>query len=500
VYNTSSPEQIEYLLANSKSRIVVCDTDHADRLSAVAANIEYLVCVDGQPDGMRSLAEVEANPLPEFDFEASWRSVRPDDVLTLIYTSGTTGQPKGVELTHANLLAETRACQEVFELRFGDRITSYLPSAHIADRLSCHYIQLAYGTEVTCVRDTRAIVTALPAVRPTVWVAVPRIWEKLKVAIEKALPAMTDGTRALQVGLRKVRIEQDGQPVPDDVAADYRRAEQSVFAPLRARFGMDEMRWAMSGAAALNATVLEFFLALGVPVCEIWGMSETVGAATANPPERIKVGTVGRPLPGVQLRIADDGEALLRGPIVMRGYRNDPGRTAEVMTEDGWLHTGDIVTQDDEGYVTIIDRKKELIINAAGKNMSPSNIEGTIMAACPAIGNMIVIGDARPYNVALIVLDPDVAAAISAQLNLDGATPAQLAANPSIRSLIDSGVDAGNQKLSRVEQIKRYRILPEFWRPGGQELTPTMKLRRRSIIEKYTAEIERLYDSVASAS
>jgi long-chain acyl-CoA synthetase len=500
VYNTSSPEQIEYLLANSKSRIVVCDTDHADRLSAVAANIEYLVCVDGQPDGMRSLAEVEANPLPEFDFEASWRSVRPDDVLTLIYTSGTTGQPKGVELTHANLLAETRACQEVFELRFGDRITSYLPSAHIADRLSCHYIQLAYGTEVTCVRDTRAIVTALPAVRPTVWVAVPRIWEKLKVAIEKALPAMTDGTRALQVGLRKVRIEQDGQPVPDDVAADYRRAEQSVFAPLRARFGMDEMRWAMSGAAALNATVLEFFLALGVPVCEIWGMSETVGAATANPPERIKVGTVGRPLPGVQLRIADDGEALLRGPIVMRGYRNDPGRTAEVMTEDGWLHTGDIVTQDDEGYVTIIDRKKELIINAAGKNMSPSNIEGTIMAACPAIGNMIVIGDARPYNVALIVLDPDVAAAISTQLNLDGATPAQLAANPSIRSLIDCGVDAGNQKLSRVEQIKRYRILPEFWQPGGQELTPTMKLRRRSIIEKYTAEIERLYDSVASAS
>jgi long-chain acyl-CoA synthetase len=484
VYNTSSPEQIEYLLANSQSRIVVCDTDHAERLSTV--DIEHLVCVDGQPDGMRSLADVEAEPLPGFDFDATWRSVRPGDVLTLIYTSGTTGNPKGVELTHANLLAESRACQEMFAMRFGDRITSYLPSAHIADRLSCHYSQLAYGTEVTCVRDTRAILAALPEVRPTIWVAVPRIWEKLKLAVEMALHAMTDpeeqrlNTWALQVGLRKVGLERDGRPVPEDLAAAYHKADELVFAALRARFGFDEMRWAMSGAAALNPSVLEFFLALGVPVCEIWGMSETVGAATANPPERIKVGTVGRPLPGVELRIADDGEALLRGPIVMRGYRNDPERTADVLSDDGWLRTGDIVTQDDDGYVTIVGRKKELIINAAGKNMSPSNIEGTIMAACPDIGNIVVFGDGRPYNVALIVLDPDMA---------------QAAADPALQSIIEAGVAAGNRKLSRVEQVKRYRILPEFWQPGGQELTPTMKLRRRSIAEKYAGEIEQLYSA-----
>jgi long-subunit acyl-CoA synthetase (AMP-forming) len=283
--------------------------------------------------------------------------------------------------------------------------------------------------------------------------------------------------------------------VPDDLAADYRKADQLVLSALRTQFGFDQMRWAMSGAAALTPSVLEFFLALGVRVCEIWGMSETVGAATANPPDRIKVGTVGRPLPGVELRTADDGEALLRGPIVMRGYRNDPDRTAEVLTGQGWLHTGDIVTQDDDGYVTVIDRKKELMINAAGKNMSPINIEGTIMAACPAIGNMIVIGDGRPYNVALIVLDPDFAAAISAKLDLDDATPAELASNAAIRAIVDTGIQAGNEKLSRVEQIKRYRILSEFWEPGGQELTPTMKLRRRAIAEKHADEINGLYES-----
>jgi long-subunit acyl-CoA synthetase (AMP-forming) len=307
-------------------------------------------------------------------------------------------------------------------------------------------------------------------------------------------------TWALETGLRKVRTEQGGQPVPDDLAADYCKADQLVFSALRTQFGFDQMRWAMSGAAALTPSVLEFFLALGVRVCEIWGMSETVGAATANPPGRIKVGTVGRPLPGVELRIAEDGEALLRGPIVMRGYRNDPDRTAEVLSEDGWLHTGDIVTEDDEGYVTVIDRKKELIINAAGKNMSPTNIEGTIMAACPAIGNMIVIGDRRPYNVALIILDPEVAAAISAKLDLGDATPAKLANNPAIRSIVDAGIQAGNEKLSRVEQIKRYRILPEFWQPGGQELTPTMKLRRKAIAEKYADAVDQLYLAAAQST
>jgi long-chain acyl-CoA synthetase len=499
VYNTSSPEQIEYMLAHSGSRVVVCEKDLTDRLTSARADVEHLVCVDGEPTGAVSLAQVEATPQPGFAFDATWRSVQPGEVLTLIYTSGTTGPPKGVELTHANLLAELRACQEVFDLRFGDRITSYLPSAHIADRLSCHYGQLTHGTEVTCVSDTRAIIAALPEVRPTVWVAVPRIWEKLKVAIEAQVHSETDPSTkqltmwALEVGVAKVRTEQADHPVPAELAADYRKADQLVFAALRHQYGFDQMRWAMSGAAALTPSVLEFFLALGVNVCEIWGMSETVGAATVNPPDRIKVGTVGRPLPGVELRIADDGEALLRGPIIMRGYRGDPRRTAEVLSDDGWLRTGDIVTQDDDGYVTVVGRKKELIINAAGKNMSPANIEGTLMAACSAIGNIMVVGDGRPYNVALIVLDPQVSAAIGGKLNLADTSPAALATHPAITSLVDAGVQAGNAKLSRVEQIKRYRILPDIWEPGGPQLTATMKMRRGSIAEQYTADIDQLY-------
>ena len=498
IYNTSSPEQIEYLLGHAGSRVVVCEQQFLPQLRAAATPIERIVCVDGQADATISLDQLEEGGDPDFDFDTAWRSVQPNDVLTLIYTSGTTGPPKGVELTHANLLAEIRGCEQIFGIQRGDRITSYLPSAHIADRLSCHYLQMTHGTQVTCVRDTRVIATALPDTRPTIWVAVPRIWEKLKLAMETRIATETDAVirnrtlQAIDIGLRKVRTEQAGQPVSQDLAAEHRTADRQVLAPLRAELGLDQVRWAMSGAAALAPEVLEFFLALGIPVCEIWGMSETVGAATVNPPGKIKIGSVGVLLPGVQLRIADDGEALLRGPIVMRGYRDDPRRTKEALDDEGWLRTGDIVTQDDDGYVTIVDRKKELIINAAGKNMSPTNIENTLKAACPALGTVVVIGDRRPYNVALMVLDQDVTTAIAHQHRITDASSAGLAAHPVITDLVQAGVESANSKLSRVEQIKRFRILPDIWPPGGDELTATMKLRRRNIIAKYATTIDSL--------
>ena len=501
IYNTNPSEQIEYQLTHAGSRVVVCEQQFLPQIRAAATPIEHIVCVDGPVDTTIGLDELEAAGQPDFDFDATWRAVQPSDVLTLIYTSGTTGPPKGVELTHANLLAEIRGCEEIFDIRRGDRITSYLPSAHIADRLSCHYLQMTHGTQITCVADTRGIAAALPDARPTIWVAVPRIWEKLKLAIDTRIRTGTDDairTRALNAidtGLRKVRTEQAGQPVPQDLAAEYSTADRQVLGPLRAELGLDQTRWAMSGAAALAPEILEFFLALGIPVCEIWGMSETVGAATVNPPGNIKIGSVGVPLPGVQLRIADDGEALLRGPIVMRGYRNDPQRTTVAFDDDGWLHTGDIVTQDDDGYVTIVDRKKELIINAAGKNMSPTNIENTLKAACPALGTVVVVGDRRPYNVALMVLDEDVSTAIAHRHHIADTSPDGLAAHPLITELVQAGVEAANAKLSRVEQIKRFRILPDTWQPGGDEITATMKLRRKNIATKYAATIDSLYDN-----
>ena len=238
---------------------------------------------------------------------------------------------------------------------------------------------------------------------------------------------------------------------------------------------------------------MEFFLAIGVNLCEIWGMSELTGLATVNPPDRNKIGTIGPAAMGIEVKLADDGEIMARGPIVMKGYRKDPARTAETITADGWVITGDIGTMDEDGYLTIVDRKKELIINLAGKNMSPTNIENSIKAACPLIGGIIAIGDNRPYNVALIALDPDAGTAYAERVGLSDACGAALAGDPGVQEIVAAGVAAGNAKLSRVEQIKKYEILSTFWEPGGTELTPTMKLRRKPINEKYADRIESLY-------
>jgi long-subunit acyl-CoA synthetase (AMP-forming) len=283
-----------------------------------------------------------------------------------------------------------------------------------------------------------------------------------------------------------VRAEQAGKRVDDALAAACARAEELVFAPLREQLGLGEVEHFVVGAAPTPPEVLEFFLAMNVPICELWGMSETSCVATLNPPDRIRIGTVGPPLPGVELRIADDGEIFVRGEIVMAGYRNQPERTAEAIDRDGWLATGDVGEVDGDGYLRIVDRKKELIINAAGKNMSPANIEAVLKSASPLIGQACAIGDGRPYNVALIVLDPDAAGAL--QLDDDGLAAAEAAIEG-----VAAGVALANQRLSRVEQIKRFKVLDEDWEPGGDELTPTMKLKRRPIAEKYAEEIEALY-------
>jgi long-chain acyl-CoA synthetase len=229
-------------------------------------------------------------------------------------------------------------------------------------------------------------------------------------------------------------------------------------------------------------------------VLEVWGMSETSAVVTINPPDGIRIGTVGRVVPGgTEISLADDGELLVRGPLVMKGYRNDPEKTAEAIDSEGWMHTGDIATIDEDGYVRIVDRKKELIINAAGKNMSPQNIEGAIKVACPLIMSAVAIGDDRPYVTALLTLDPDACAAYATKAGLADGSPAVLAQDETVRALIQSGVDQANEKLARVEQIKKFSLLPTPWEPGGDELTPTMKLKRKPIAEKYASEIDALY-------
>jgi long-chain acyl-CoA synthetase len=505
IYNTLPVEEITHQLSNAGSRVAICERRFAKALLAAGARagVEHVVCVDGGPDGTLPLAELERRGTPGFDFEAAWRAVGPADVLTLIYTSGTTGPPKGVEITHANMLAELEATSQHLPVLPGDRCLSYLPTAHIADRCLTHYTSLVYAAQLTCVADPGQLAAALADTRPTIWAAVPRVWEKLKAALEAGIAAERDPAKAaavssaIEVGRRKMCAEQAAAagegPGPDrELLAAY-EATNDVRTKLRATLGLEQACWSITGAAPIAVDVLELFAAIGLEICEIWGMSELSAIATLNPPGRVRFGTVGTPLPGIEVRLAGDGELLVRGPTVMRGYRGDPDRTAEAIDLQGWLHSGDIADIDPDGYVRIVDRKKELIINAAGKNMSPANIEAKLKAADPLIGQAVAIGDRRPYNVALIVLDLEACAAYAEAEGLPDGSIAALSRDPGVAAAVASAVDRANQQLARVEQIKRHTILADQWPPGSEQLTPTMKLKRKPIVQRYRNEIDALY-------
>ncbi|WP_280317375.1 fatty acid--CoA ligase FadD11 [Nocardia wallacei] len=499
VYNTLSAEQLAYVFTNAGNRVVICEARYVDTVRAAGVAMDTLVCLDDPVPGTVGVAQLMSMGRPDFDFDAAWRAVRADDVLTLCYTSGTTGNPKGVELTHANLAAEVYSYASVMPVAFGDRQTSYLPSAHMADRLTALYLHEYFGTQITAVPDRAQLPAALADVHPTIWGAVPRVWEKFKAAIEFSVTAEPDPGRraalewALEVARRKAAAQLAGQPPDTELAAEWARADATVLSALRTKIGLDQLKWALSGAAPIPPETLGFFFGLGIPISEVWGMSELTCVASVSPPGQARLGTVGRLLPGLEGRIADDGEFLVRGPLVMRGYRGEPDKTAAAVDAEGWLHTGDILTRDEDGYLRVIDRKKELIISSGGKNMSPANIENAVKAATPLIGALAAIGDNRPYNTALIVLDAESAVPYAAQHGLPDASAAALATDSGVLAAIAAGVAAGNATLSRVEQIKRFTVLPVFWEPGGDEVTLTMKLRRKPIAAKYAAEIDALY-------
>jgi long-subunit acyl-CoA synthetase (AMP-forming) len=428
--------------------------------------------------------------------------VEPGDVLTLIYTSGTTGNPKGVQITQRNIIETVRSYAQIIEFPDGGRIVSYLPMAHVAERNVSHYLPMAFGFTVTTIANPKELMAALPQVHPTWFFAVPRIWEKLKSGLESMLDKVEDPEQkakingALQLSLKRVDLIQAGQDVPPEIEDAFQKADEELFAGLRKGLGLDELYACNVGAAPTPPDVIKFFHAIGVPLAELWGMSETTGAGTTNPPEKIKIGTVGPPAPGIEIRLADeDNEILIRGPIIMAGYRNNPEKTKETMTDDGWLLTGDIGEFDEDGYLKIVDRKKELIISAAGKNMSPANIESHLKSAGPLVGQAVAIGDGKPYNVALVTLDPDSLPGFLKEAGID-ADPSDLssvAGNEKVLEAVQAEIDKANEQMARVEQIKKFKILPIEWEPGGDELTPTMKLKRKPIGEKYGDEIESLY-------
>ena len=462
VYPTYTAEQGEHVIGDAGARILITEPQFLEQALAVRdagrTAVGPVVVLDDSADaGTLEWAELPGCAEPGFDFEARAAAVQPDDLLTLIYTSGTTGPPKGVQITHRNVMALLASLSDRLGLPDGIRAISWLPMAHVAERLCTHYFPIVHGWSVTTCPNPKAIASLISEVRPEFFFSPPRLWEKLRAGVLAASGDVPEG----------------------DAAA----------AALRA-IGFDAVRVAIVGAAPCPPEVVRFWHALGVRLCEVYGMSETTGVATVNPPDAVRIGTVGPPLPNVEVRLGEADEVLVRGANVMRGYRNLPEKTAEALDAEGWLHTGDVGAFDDAGYLKIVDRIKEIIISAAGKNMSPANIEAELKTSGRLIGQACCIGDARPYNVALITLDPDAAAAFAAG---HGIAPEAAATHDVVRAEVAAEVEAANTRLARVEQVRKFAILPEDWVPDGDELTPTMKLKRGAITAKYTREIEAMY-------
>jgi long-subunit acyl-CoA synthetase (AMP-forming) len=477
VYNTLPAADVAWLLRDAAAKAIVTEQGFEEvATTAAAASGVPVFTVDAPRGTARPLAELVEAAGDEFDFEATWRSVGPDDLATLIYTSGTTGRPKGVELSHQAILGNQAGLAYSIGLPEGARVISFLPMAHIAERHLSHYRAMLGAFSVTCCPTPRDVPAVLGASRPEYFFSPPRLFEKLRAALLAKLP--DPAAAAVQRAVDLQVAQHEGRAVTAEALEEAEHVRTTIGPPLLQEVGLDQVRVALTGAAPVPFELVAFWTALGLPLLEAWGLSECGAFGAFNKVGEARLGTVGRALPGVEMRLLADGEILLRSPWMMRGYRNRPQQTAEAIDEDGWLHSGDVGVIDDDGYLRIVDRKKEIMINAAGKNMSPANIETVLKSASPLIGVACVVGDARPYNVALLVLDPDAVAQL-------GRTP--------LRQELDAAVARANDQLSRVEQIKRFAVLDEEWLPGGDELTPTMKLKRKSIEAKYAEDIEQLY-------
>lgn len=496
IYHTEPVAQMEALLEDSGAQVLVSEPAFEAQVAELTKRARRLrhVAIDGEDstgDGrLVPLSEVEAMRSCDFDFTASWRSLGPDAIATLVYTSGTTGEPKAVEIPHRAVIASLAGVYRHAPASPGGRGVSFLPAAHITDRFICHYQTAAFGGTLTCVPDHDDLWDAIVEARPTRFFGVPRTWEKLAERALASIDSDPELVEALEIGLVRARAEQAGEPLQGRDAA---RAEQADarLAPVRAALGLDRAEWLAVAAAPSSHAMLELHHALGLRLAELWGMSEFM-MATMNPPAKVKLGTVGVPLPEVQARVAEDGELLVRGPHACAGYRNDPQRTAALRDAEGWAHTGDLATIDADGYVTIVGRKKDQMINSSGKNLMPAKIESAIAERSALIAHVVAIGDRRRYVTALIVLDPAETAAFAAARGRSG-SPTEVAADPAVRMEVERAVSAGNELLARVEQVRAWRLLADVWEPGGEELTNTLKLRRGAIAERYAEQIEALY-------
>ena len=499
IYNSSPSEQISYLLGHSEARVaIVEDAVFLERLLAVCADLpalRHIVVLDGAVAGDGTIPFADLLAAPGVDLETAAAVATPDDLAMLVYTSGTTGPPKGAVHSHANVCWVMESFRRSLGASLeGKRVVSYLPMAHVLERDVSHYLHLIDGSEVTCCPDPAAVGGYLRDVRPHFFAAVPRVWEKLAGAIraiERSPEEEEAFETALAIGMEVATARMRGADLSDELQAAWEQADAAQLAPARALLGLDDCSSAFTGGAPIPPDVHRFFLALGVPLGEGYGLTESTFVFTFEP-YRVRVGTVGRPMPGIEARLAADGEVLVRGPLVFQGYLGAPEKTAEAINAGGWLCTGDIGRFDDAGYLAIVDRKKELIITAGGKNISPANLEGALKSH-RLIGQACAIGDRRPYLVALLVLDPEAAPAWARAKGISDTSLASLAHHPEVMAELERNVAAVNEGVAQAEQVKRYVVLHDEWLPDSDELTPTMKLKRRGIAARFGAEIEALY-------
>jgi long-chain acyl-CoA synthetase len=510
-YDTLSPDQIRFVARHSAAPVIIAEgKDALSRLLPVIDNLPALrkvIVVDeaDMPTGDARFVSYEdvwergaaQRERKAAEFEAMTDAIRPEQPLCMIYTSGTTGDPKGVVLSHFNAIYQSAMFDFTTPLTPHPRTVAYLPMAHIAERMLGIYLPTYLGGHVTICADPTQLLPTLQAVRPQGLFGVPRVWEKMAAALQANLAMAPADKRAALDGARELaltvyRTKAAAQEVPVDLAAKFEQVDAVALKPIRALLGLDESQRNSSGAAPIPVAVLEYLASLGLMVTELWGLSETTGGVTFSRDDAFSPGTVGIAGPGVEVRIAEDGEILVRGPMVFLGYLQEDGTIKPDTDTEGWLATGDIGSLDDRGLLTITDRKKELIITSGGKNIAPSKVEG-LLRAHPLVSQAVCIGDRRPFLTALLVLDEEAAPAWATARGLEG-DYAALTAHPDIRAELAAAVDEANAKLSRVEQIKYFHVIGQPWTAESGELTPTLKLRRRVIVERYAADIDRLYE------
>lgn len=494
VYGTAAPDQLAHIVRHSRARLAV--VEGAEHVAAWETLPVRLVVVEADAAaGHIAFGELD-RPYDQDGFEQTWRAVRAEDPVTVVYTSGTTGDPKGVVVSHRNVVLNGLSLDRVVELPDHVEHICYLPFAHIAERMLGIYLPVFRASHVHLCADPAQVAATARELHPAQFFGVPRVWEKLAASVRAALAHLPDERRqavekAGDVAREYVTHRERGEQPSGQLAASYEQAKRDVLDPILTMAGFEQLVWTASASAPMPQEVVRFWAGFGIVIMDAWGLTETVGVATTNGPAAFRLGSVGKPLDGVELRTADDGEIEVRGPTVFDGYLRADGTVEPATDADGWFATGDIGRVDEDGFLWLTDRKKEMIVTSTGKNVSPALVENALKEH-PLIGQALVHGDGRSYLVALLVLDGEMAPAWASANGIDAGL-AELAAHPSVLAEIDRAVEAANARLNRTEQVKRYRLLSEEWGPQTGELTPSLKLRRTTVRAKYGPVIEELY-------